>query len=849
VETIRPHPRHGWLAAVIPAGARTFRVQGPELAVAITDAGGQIVDERPDVEIGTPAWLAGDATCAIVEIGAREPVDRRRIVRGARRLVAAAELRRGTAAARRGFAARGYESVEVLNWERGITLGSAAGNGRQFAHRFPLNAVVVAQHERHRTILEEVVAAAESAIGSRLEVDGYVLGASGVIIARTERAVLRVAVGPAARRIEEQVETLRLLARANPQPTIAERVPWTLASGRSGLAVWSVEQALPGARAQPTLTPSLERDCIDFLVELHALDGGTGPRLHVEEHAEIVAGLCDAAGADEVRELAEGFAAETRELSRGFGHGDFWNGNVLTENGTLTGVVDWPGGGPGRLPLLDLLHLKVSAVRELTGQDLGEAIVSELLPAARLAVDDLIRAYLDRLGLDAGDRRLEALVGAYWLQAVAHEVVDPDRDPVHAGDRTWRKVNVDSVRDALRHRPPALASRGRPAVSGCGGAVEVIRDPSALRPIEGEWRSLAEARGAPFITPDWYRAWLRSFGDESTPFVVSLRDDGGSLVGLMPLVLSQRRHFPTLSFGGADYGDYYQPVARSEADEETVARTFAQVLGNRKDEWAMIVADYVDEDAPWTQALTRSNAVSLKPIRYHEHPSVYLSIPLRDQTWDEYLAGRSRNLRGQLGRKRRALERLGTVRFRRAGDDLEGAMNTLFDLHARRWAGKGSTIFSSRSAREFHMEFARDAREHDWLRLWFLDVDEKPIAAWYGWSIGGRYLYYQAGFDPAWSRVSPGLLLLAHTIEAAFDEGASEYDMLLGNEPFKERFATAATERRTLVLVRPAHAARALVLADVGLRRIGHRLPAPVHDRVRGVVAPLLRRWPVETAP
>ena len=849
METIRPHPRHGWLAAVIPAGARTFRVQGPELAVAITEAGGQIVDERPDVEIGTPAWLAGDATCAIVEIGAREPVDRRRIVRGARRLVAAAELRRETAAARRGFAARGYEFVEVLNWERGITLGSAAGNGRQFAHRFPLNAVVVAQHEQHRTILEEVVVAAESAVGSRLELDGYVLGASGVIIARTERAVLRMAVGPAARRIEEQVETLRLLARANPQPTIAERVPWTLASGRSGLAVWSVEQALPGARAQPRLTPSLERDCIDFLVELHALAGSTGPRVHVEEHAEIVAGLCDAAGADEVRELAEGFAAETRELSRGFGHGDFWNGNVLSENETLTGVVDWPGGGPGRLPLLDLLHLKVSAVRELTGQDLGEAIVSELLPAARLAVDDRIRAYLDRLGLDAGDRRLEALVGAYWLQAVSHEVVDPDRDPVHAGDRTWRKVNVDSVRDALRHRPPALGSRGRPTVSGRGGTVEVIRDPSALRPIEGEWRSLAEARGAPFITPDWYRAWLRSFGDQSTPFVVSLRDDGGSLVGLMPLVLSQRRHLPTLSFGGADYGDYYQPVARSEADEETVARTFAQVLGNRKDEWAMIVADYVDEDAPWTQALTRSNAVSLKPIRYHEHPSVYLSIPLRDQTWDEYLAGRSRNLRGQLGRKRRALERLGTVRFRRAGDDLEGAMNTLFDLHARRWAGKGSTIFSSRSAREFHMEFARDAQEHDWLRLWFLDVDEKPIAAWYGWSIGGRYLYYQAGFDPAWSRVSPGLLLLAHTIEAAFHEGASEYDMLLGNEPFKERFATAATERRTLVLVRPAHAARALVLADVGLRRIGHHLPAPVHDRVRRVVAPLLRRWPVETAP
>jgi CelD/BcsL family acetyltransferase involved in cellulose biosynthesis len=817
--------------------------------VAITEAGGVIVDDSPDVEIGTAAWLAGDASCAIVEMGAGEPVDRRRIVRGARRLIAAAQLRRDTAAVRRGLTARGYEAVDVLNWERGITLGSADRNGQQFAHRFPLNAVVVAQDGRRATILDEVVAAAESAVGARLELNGYVLGASGVIIAMTERAVLRVAVGPAARRIEEQVETLRLLAQANPPATIASRVPWTLASGRSGLAVWSVEQALPGARAHPILTRSLEQDCIDFLVELHSLDGTSGPSLNVEEHAEIVAGLCDSAGADEVRELADRFAAETRELTRGFGHGDFWNGNVLCDNGTLTGVVDWPGGGPGRLPLVDLLHLEVSAVRELTGQDLGEAIVSELLPPARLARDDRVRSYLERLGLQMGESRLEALVGAYWLQAVAHEVVDPDRDPVHAGDRNWRQVNVDSVRDALRHRPRPLSPRGRQAASDGAASVEVIRDPSALSSVEAEWRSLAEARGAPFITPDWYRAWMNCLGDQATPYVAAVRDDRGALVGLMPLVLSQRRHFPTLSFGGAEYGDYYQPVARSEADEEKVARMFAEALRDRQKEWAIVVADYVDEDAPWARALAHSNAVRLRAIRYHDQPSFYLSIPLGDLTWNEYLAGRSRNLRSQLGRKRRALERHGSVRFRRGGDDLESAMKALFNLHAKRWTGKGSTIFSSERAREFHLEFARAAQEHDWLRLWFLDVDEEPIAAWYGWSIGGRYLYYQAGFDPAWSHASPGLLLLAHTIEAAFDEGASEYDMLLGNEPFKERFATATTERRTLVLVRPAHAARALVLADVGLRRVSHRLPAPIHDRVRKAVDPLLRRWPVETAP
>ena len=817
--------------------------------MAITEAGGEIVDEHPDVEIGTAAWLGGDAPCAIVGVGAREPDGRRRLVRGAQRLVAAAQLRRETDAIRRGLADRGYGSVDVLNWERGITLAAPAQNGGRLAHRFPLNAVVVARNERSRTILDEAVAAAESAIGAKLELNGYVLGASGVIIAKTDSAVLRVAVGPAAQRIEEQVETLRHLARTNPPPTISERIPWTLASGRTGLAVWSVERALPGAQAQPTLPPSLEQDCIDFLVALHALDAGVDPGLHLEEQAEIVAGLSDATGADDVRDLTRRFAAETRGLPRGFGHGDFWNGNVLALNGGLTGVVDWPGGGPGRLPLLDLLHLKISAVRELTGKDLGETIVTELLPAGRLAEDVLVRAYLERIGLSAGESQLEALVGAYWLQAVAHEVVDPDRDPIHAGDRNWRQVNVDSVRHSFRSPSRSFGPWRGPAGEQGAGGVELVRDPSILHGVDAEWRSLAEARGDPFVTPDWYWAWMRHFGERASPFVVSVRDSGGGLVGLMPLVLSRRRHFSTLSFAGAEYGDYFHPAAQSAASEETLVHAFTRTLGEQKSQWAIFVADYVGEDAPWTRALVGSNAVRLAAIRYHEHPSVYLSIPLRGLTWETYLAGRSRNLRSQLGRKRRALDRLGVVRFRRGGDDLERDMTTLFTLHGKRWAGKGSMMFNSSRAREFQLDFARAARAHDWLRLWFLEVDETPVAAWYGWSIGGRYLYYQAGFDPAWSDSSPGLVLLAHTIEAAFEEGASEYDMLLGDEAFKARFATASRTGRTLVVVRTAHVARALVTADVALRRLAHRLPAPIHDRVRGTVEPLLRRWPVETAP
>ena len=330
--------------------------------------------------------------------------------------------------------------------------------------------------------------------------------------------------------------------------------------------------------------------------------------------------------------------------------------------------------------------------------------------------------------------------------------------------------------------------------------------------------------------------------------MVAVRSDRGGLVGLMPLVLSQRRHFPTLSFAGAEYGDYYQPVARSQAEEETVAREFAKDARRAKKEWAIIVADYVDEDAPWTRALACSNAVSLKAIRYHEHPSVYLSIPLRHLTWDEYLAGRSRNLRSQLGRKRArssgwarplpsrqrrprerdedALRPPREALGRQRKHDLQLATRTRVPprVRPRRAGARLASPLVPRCGRKPDRSLVR--LEH-----------RRPVPLLPG---GVR-----SGVVPR----EPRALLLAHTIEAAFDEGASEYDMLLGNEPFKERLATAAKERRTLVLVRPAHPARAFVLADVALRRLGHRLPMPIHDRVRRAVDPLLRRWPVETAP
>ena len=845
----RPHPRHGWLAAVIPAGAQRFRVGNRELAATLSAAGAELVETEPDVEIGASADLEGDAECAVIEVAIAPWRGRRRLVRGVSRLAGSAEVLRRTYQARAALRARGYSSTAVVTWERGITLGHEHYGSvrRRLAHRFPLNAVVVGRRAgSKRTEFDAALSAAEEQIERPLRPDGLLLGASGVVIAKGDTFVLRVAVGPAACRIEEQSAALSALREANPGPGIADRVPWVLAEGKTGLTLWSLERRLPGSVPPPRLETPLVRDSLAFLQELHLLAEDGGDPAANAERADAIGRYCGEPTGSVLRDFGAQLDRELRQMPRGFAHGDFWTGNLLMDGGGLVGVVDWPAAAAGSLPVLDLLHLEVNSVRELTGRPLGSVFIDDALPRMRAGGSELMRSYCSRLGLDLDAAQSEALAGAYWLQAVAHELFDPDRDPNQAADPEWRRQNIELVLDALTETPP-VKERGRGADEAVSKA-EVVTDAAALEAAVDEWRELAVARANPFVTPEWFFTALRQGGQTSKPFVPLVRRADGELLGLIPLLVADDRPYPTLRFAGADLGDRFEPVV-SEDGEDELGRAVARCLKERSEQWGMLVADYAAEGAQWVQALNDSSG--LVSIRYHARPSIYRSIPLQGHTWESFLSSISRNLRGQIGRKLRGLEREHDVRFRRTVDPatLSSDMGRLFALHQARWRERGGTFLDDERARAFHADFAAASLDRDWLRLWSLDVDGEAVAVWYGWNIGGRYLYYQAGFDPAWSRHSPGLLLLAHTIRSAIEEGASEYDMLLGDEPYKSRFASSTRAGRTVVVTRSLHPSRVLVTVDVGIRRVMRTLPVDLHARLRRAATPVLKRWPVKTAP
>lgn len=439
-------PRHGWLAVLLPADAYRLSVPSPELAATLAAAGFELVERGADVEIAAGPELTGTAPVALVTLQAREPTAPSRPRRALQRLARAATLRARAASARLRLARLGYGRRETLAWERTEPLVRSPSGGGPLAHRLPLNVVLVgARRPRGPTILEAAAGAAAEQTGHHVTADAPVVGSSGVVVVPGAEAVLRVALGRARDVLEGHVRALAGLGAGARGAGLAERVPRLQGSGELRHAAWSLEERLPGSTPVLPLDAALMHDCVEFLVELHCAGSGAPPVASAAA-ATAVATLCGGAYAGPLATLAECADAELAAMPRGFGHGDMWSGNLLAREGRLTGVIDWAAAGPGRLPLLDLLHLRVSELRDLHGVSLGPALLRFRAVAAN---DPTVRAYAARLGLALDEREHAALLVAYWLDALARELSDPDRAD-QQDDPAWRRANIDGVVSVLR---------------------------------------------------------------------------------------------------------------------------------------------------------------------------------------------------------------------------------------------------------------------------------------------------------------------------------------------------------------------------------------------------------------
>jgi CelD/BcsL family acetyltransferase involved in cellulose biosynthesis len=291
-----------------------------------------------------------------------------------------------------------------------------------------------------------------------------------------------------------------------------------------------------------------------------------------------------------------------------------------------------------------------------------------------------------------------------------------------------------------------------------------------LDEFRAQWSNLGRQARSIFATYEWADTWWRHFGDGE------LRVRVVPEVAVLPLYVGRSGPFRLLRFIGHGPADELGPVCPPDALAEAAVALREAV---RDEGFHLFLGEALPGHAPW------SDLLGGRQVERQSSPV----LTVGGRTWDELQAAWSRNLREQVGRFERRLERERGLRYRLADDEtrLEADLDILFRLHRARWPG--SPWFAG--AEDFHRAFAAIALERGWLRLWFLELDEQPVAAWYGFRFGDAEVYYQSGRNPAFAAHRVGFVLLAHTIREAVEDGVAEYRFGAGGEAYKYRFADA----------------------------------------------------------
>ncbi len=307
--------------------------------------------------------------------------------------------------------------------------------------------------------------------------------------------------------------------------------------------------------------------------------------------------------------------------------------------------------------------------------------------------------------------------------------------------------------------------------------VRIVPLPTAeLEPVKADWLALeAQAPAASFyLTHDWLDGWSRIYQPRHLSLI---RIEEGGLpvaLGLLESAPPSRWRFA----GG--------PV--------TAERGLLCADGAEQRAWGALGEWLRDHPRAWSSidgAGLPEEAACLPGVRCEWKWVPRLELP---GSFDAYLAARTRNVRQVLRRRLREVERAGGSLVEVHPADRAAALSELVILHAQRARSKGQRHpeVDERLARLLDaMAGSVGARP----RVFALEMDGRRVAVTARLDRGSVGYFYNAGFDPSYARLSPGIVVEVASIRDAIDRGLRDYDLGPGAFDFKLRLGGVPVRR------------------------------------------------------
>jgi len=315
------------------------------------------------------------------------------------------------------------------------------------------------------------------------------------------------------------------------------------------------------------------------------------------------------------------------------------------------------------------------------------------------------------------------------------------------------------------------------------------------------WNALVEQSIAdtPFSRYEYLSEWWKTLGGgewlrQSAELVLVSAAENDQLIGVAPLFITEYEGQQALMLvGSIEISDYLDLIVR-EQDLSRFLSGLLDFLASSEERagsphpynWSAIDWYNIPDTSPTRAALS----AEFEKRGWSYHAEIYRPTPriALNGSFEEYLARIDKKQRHEIRRKmRRAAESDLNVRFMIVDEnaDIESEINDFFHLMTQ---DSGKAGFLTPLMREQLTVTIRTAFEQGYLWLAFLEIDGVKVAASLNFDYKNKLWGYNSGVSREHMELSPGWVLLGHTIQWCCENNRYEFDFMRGDEEYKYRF-------------------------------------------------------------
>jgi CelD/BcsL family acetyltransferase involved in cellulose biosynthesis len=264
--------------------------------------------------------------------------------------------------------------------------------------------------------------------------------------------------------------------------------------------------------------------------------------------------------------------------------------------------------------------------------------------------------------------------------------------------------------------------------------------------------------------------------ENKEPYFLSAHDSE-NYIGIAPLIISGYKAHLLGDPDLCDYLDLIVAPGKSPVFLECLLRTLSQSNIRTLDLFPVHPESIIfNEILPLIRNLKIPLKIDAVSCTYE------MQLP---PTWGLYLKILSGHQRHEVRRKMKRAEESGLLRFQEVlgHSEISRSMDCFIEWFRRYHSGKA--LFMDLNRERFFRELARNLEEREMLRLFLLEINQRPAAMTFCMEYRHVLYLYNNAYDPGFKAFNTGTLSKVLSIREGIYRGLKSFSFLKGEEPYK----------------------------------------------------------------